>query len=133
VSILKVNDRETDTSVVHDLQFSIDNHLNKHVLALSLLPPEETDPIGTLHDTIRDFHNGLKSVLVKQHIHSKLLYDVQAKLCVTLSSTLPVFLPFFEQDNTAAETYESPCLQGWSGTDSPNYVYLNEVFLAVQQ
>jgi len=104
-----------------------------NVLALSLLPPEEADPIGSLHTTIIKLHTVVKCALIDERLYTKLLFDVQDRLYYSLSSTLPIFLPFFEGDDGAADTYDGPKIQDWTGEGSKNYVYLDEILSVVQQ
>jgi hypothetical protein len=122
-----------DASGVHDLKQSLDRHLSINDDALSLLKPVETDPIGLLHTTIFKFHEHLRRALVDEQPYTRLLLDVQGKLKESLTATLPVFLPFFEDNDNAAGTYEVPKVQEWSGEGSKNFIYLDEVLSTVQQ
>lgn len=109
--------------------------LAENSFALALLPVEEERPVESLHLAIHAASEKLNSLVIGEHPHTRALLDVQAGLHRSLSSTLPAFMPFFEADNSAMETYESPCIQGWKGwiQDSANFVYLDEVLAAVQQ
>jgi len=101
--------------------------------ALALLPPEETDPVGTLHRVVDDMGKALEHSVKKQAKYTHLLHDIQMGLNTQLAATLPVFMPFFEEDLDRTETYVPPKIQGWSGVGSDRHIYLDEVLESVRE
>lgn len=90
-------------------------------------------PVRELQSVIFEIATALRAKITDESKYTTALVDLQKKLDVDLTRTLPQFVAYRENDLTHSELYPEPEIPDWPCADhmSGEVVYVDEVFAKI--
>ena len=115
---------------VADARTPLRNAITASTTQLQLYPAPIDLPVRELHSVILGIATILRAKVTDESKYTTALVDLQKKLDVDLTRTLPQFVSYRENDLTDSELYSESEIPGWPRSDqmSGEVIYVDDVF-----